>query len=119
MKKDKQTANMHGRVRVYHGAEKEQQLKAEKQAFVASIAAVAGFSAALLGVGMILGIVGMILGIKAKRPDGKRPVGAVIAIVFGILSIIVGIPGWIVMYGTYINPGSSFVQSIVDFIRGM
>jgi hypothetical protein len=119
MKKNKQPANMHGTVREYRGAEKENLLRIEKQSFVACMASIAGFAGALLGIGMILGIVGMILGIKAKRPDGKRPVGAVVAIIFGILSILVGIPGWIVIYGTYINPDSAFVHSLMNAIQGM
>ena len=74
---------------------------------------------AFIGFGMILGIVGLVLGIKAKRPDGRRPAGAIVAIIFGILSIIVGIPGWLVIYGTYINPGSEFIQNLVNAIRGV
>lgn len=104
------------RIRPYQGSEKERLLKVEKQAFVACVASVAALPSALLGFGLILGIVGLVLGIKAVRPDGKRPVGAIVAIVFGILSIIVGVFGCIVLYGVYINPGSEFVQNFANIL---
>ncbi len=116
MKNNRKPMNTHGKIRPYQGTEREQQMRVEKQAFVAAIAAVAGFAGSILGFGMILGIIGLVLGIKAKGANGKRPVGAIAAIVFGILSIILGIPGWIVIYGTYINPGSEFVQNLMNFI---
>lgn len=116
MKKNQNQMKNYGKIRPYQGTEREQQLKVEKQAFVAALAAVAGFAGSILGLGMILGIVGLVLGIKAKCPNGKRPAGAIVAIIFGILSIILGIPGCIVIYGTYINPGSEFVQNLVNFI---
>lgn len=119
MSNKKQTVKLKQKINPYQGSALEQQRKVEKQAFVACIAAVAGFPMAFIGFGMILGIVGLVLGIKAKRPNGKRPAGAIVAIIFGILSIIVGIPGWLVIYGTYINPGSEFIQSLVDAIRGV
>lgn len=93
--------------------------RAEKQAFFSCVASIAGLPMALIGFGMILGIVGLIMGWKARRPDGSRPAGAKVAIVAGILSIIIGIPGWIVIYGTYINPDSAFVQNLVNAIFGI
>lgn len=93
--------------------------RAEKQAFFACVASVAGLPMALIGFGMILGIIGLIMGWKARRPDGSRPAGAKVAVVAGILSIIIGIPGWIVIYGTYINPNSVFVQNLVNTIFGI
>lgn len=118
MKNTQKPINTWGKIRPYQGTEREQQIRVEKQAFVASIAAIGGFAGSILGFGMILGIVGLVLGIKAKHSNGKRPVGAVAAIIFGILSIILGIPGCIVIYGTYINPGSPFVQNLVNSIMG-
>lgn len=89
----------------------------EKQAFVACIVGIAGVPLAFIGFGIIPGVIGLILGIKAVRPDGKRPVGAIAAIVAGILSIIIGIPGSIIMYG-FLNPNSEFVQNLVNSIVG-
>lgn len=102
------------RVNPYRGSAQEQYARIEKQAFVACVAAISGCPLALLGVGMIPGIIGLVLGWKAKRADGSRPAGAIVAIVFGIISIILGIPGWLVIYGLYINPGSPFIKSLVD-----
>lgn len=119
MSNKKSTVKLKQKINPYQGSAVEQLRKVEKQAFVACIAAVAGFPMAFIGFGMILGIVGLVLGIKAKRPDGRRPAGAIAAIIFGILSIIVGIPGWLIIYGTYINPGSEFIQNLVDAIRGV
>ena len=119
MSNKKSTVKLKQMINPYQGSAIEQLRRVEKQAFVACIAAVAGFPMAFIGFGMILGIVGLVLGIKAKRPDGRRPAGAIVAIIFGILSIIVGIPGWLVIYGTYINPGSEFIQNLVNAIRGV
>ncbi len=119
MSNKKSTVKLKQKINPYQGSAIEQLRRVEKQAFVACIAAVAGFPMAFIGFGMILGIVGLVLGIKAKRPDGRRPAGAIVAIIFGILSIIVGIPGWLVIYGTYINPGSEFIQNLVNAIRGV
>lgn len=119
MSNKKPSAKIRNKINPYQGSAVEQLRKVEKQAFVACIAAVAGFPMAFIGFGMILGIVGLVLGVKAKRPDGKRPAGAIAAIIFGILSIIVGIPGWLIIYGTYINPGSEFIQNLVNAIRGV
>ena len=91
----KQMTNMKQRINPYQGTEREQYKQVEKQ---------------------ILGIIGLVLGIKARRPDGKRSPGAIAAIVAGVLSIILGIPGCIVFYGTYINPGSEFVQNLVNLL---
>lgn len=112
----KQMTNMRQRINPYQGTEREQYKRIEKQSFIACVAAIAGLPMALLGFGMIFGIIGLVLGIKAKRPDGRRSVGAVVAIIAGVLSIILGIPGCIVLYGTYINPGSEFVQNLVNFL---
>lgn len=119
MSNKKSTVKLKQRINPYQGSAIEQLRRVEKQAFVACIAAVAGFPMAFIGFGMILGIVGLVLGIKAKRPDGRRPAGAIVAIIFGILSIIVGIPGWLIIYGTYINPGSEFIQNLVNTIWGV
>lgn len=119
MSNKKSTVKLKQKINPYQGSAIEQLRRVEKQAFVACIAAVAGFPMAFIGFGMILGIVGLVLGIKAKRPDGRRPAGAITAIIFGILSIIVGIPGWLIIYGTYINPGSEFIQNLVNTIWGM
>lgn len=112
----KQMTNMKQRINPYHGTEREQYKRMEKQSFIACIAALAGLPLSLIGFGMILGIIGLTLGVKAKRPDGKRSPGAVVAIVAGVLAIILGIPGCIVFYGTYINPGSEFVQNLVNLL---
>lgn len=114
MGKKPQSVKLSQRVNPYQGKAQEQLKKVEKQAFVACVASIAGFPLSLLGVGMIMGIVGLLLGWKAKRPNGTRPAGAIVAIVFGIISIILSIPGWIVIYGLYINPGSQFVQNLVN-----
>ncbi|MBO5238611.1 MAG: DUF4190 domain-containing protein [Lachnospiraceae bacterium] len=114
MGKKPQSVKLSQRVNPYQGKAQEQLKKVEKQAFVACVASIAGFPLSLLGVGMIMGIVGLVLGWKAKRPNGTRPAGAIVAIVFGIISIILSIPGWIVIYGLYINPGSQFVQNLVN-----
>lgn len=114
MGKKPQSVKLSQRVNPYQGKTQEQLKKVEKQAFVACVASIAGFPLSLLGVGMIMGIVGLVLGWKAKRPNGTRPAGAIVAIVFGIISIILSIPGWIVIYGLYINPGSQFVQNLVN-----
>ncbi|MCM1495188.1 MAG: hypothetical protein NC089_05250 [Bacteroides sp.] len=119
MRNKKPTVKLNQKINPYQGSAIEQMKKVEKQAFVACIAAVAGFPTAFVGFGLILGIVGLVLGIKAKRPDGRRPGGAIAAIIFGILSIIAGIPGCLVIYGTYINPGSEFIQNLVNAISGM
>lgn len=119
MSNKKSTVKLKQKINPYQGSAIEQLRRVEKQAFVACIAAVAGFPMAFIGFGMILGIVGLVLGIKAKRPDGRRPAGAIVAIIFGILSIIVGIPGWLIIYGTYINPGSEFIQNLVNTIWGV
>lgn len=116
MSNKKQPVKLKQRINPYLGSEKEQLKKVEKQAFVACIAAIAGVPMAFIGFGMILGIVGLVLGIKAKRPNGTRPAGAIAAIVAGILSIIIGIPGWLVIYGTFINPNSEFIQNLVNSI---
>ncbi len=112
----KQMTNMKQRINPYQGTEREQYKQVEKQSFIACIVALAGLPLALIGFGMILGIIGLVLGIKARRPDGKRSPGAIAAIVAGVLSIILGIPGCIVFYGTYINPGSEFVQNLVNLL---
>lgn len=114
MGKKPQSVKLSQRVNPYQGKAQEQLKKVEKQAFVACVASIAGFPLSLLGVGMIMGIVGLVLGWKAKRPNGTRPAGAIVAIVFGIIGIILSIPGWIVIYGLYINPGSQFVQNLVN-----
>lgn len=119
MSNKKTSVKLKQRINPYQGSAAEQLKKVEKQAFVSCIASLAGFPMAFIGFGIILGIVGLVLGIKAKRPDGKRPVGAIVAILFGILSIIVGIPGCLIIYGTYINPGSEFVQNLVNTIFGV
>lgn len=116
MKNNQKPIKTHGKIRPFQGTEKEHQIKVEKQAFVAALASVAGFAGSILGFGIILGILGLVLGIKARQSNGKRPAGAIVAIVFGILSIILGIPGCIVIYGTYINPNSEFVQKLVQLI---
>lgn len=112
----KQMTNMKQRINPYQGTEREQYKRVEKQSFIACIVALAGLPLSLIGFGMILGIIGLVLGIKARRPDGKRSPGAIAAIVAGGLSIILGIPGCIVFYGTYINPGSEFVQNLVNLL---
>lgn len=91
--------NSFGKVRPYQGAEKEQLLKIERMAFLASALSVIGIPTAFLGFGLALGIAGLVLGIKAKRPNGTRPVGAIIAIAAGIICIPIGIVGCIVTYG--------------------
>lgn len=73
----------------------------EKQAFIACVAALTGFSLSAIGIGICLGVVGLILGWKAVRADGTRPGGAKVAIVVGILSIVIGIPGAFVLYATF------------------
>lgn len=105
--------------KVYQVSTSEQIKRAEKQAFFGCVASIAGLPMALIGFGMVLGIAGLIMGWKARRPDGNRPLSAKVAIVAGIISIIVGIPGWIVIYGTYINPDSAFVQNLVNTIFGI
>lgn len=93
--------------------------KVEKKAFVACVLGIAGAPLAFIGLGIIPGIIALVLGIKAVRPNGKRPAGAIVGIVTGNISVIVGIPGCIIFYGTYINPNSAFVQSIVDAVVKM
>lgn len=119
MSKKSQSVKITQRINPYQGRAQEQLKKIEKQAFLACVASVAGFPMSVIGFGMILGIVGLVMGIKAKRPNGTRPAGAIVAIVLGIISIILGIPGWIVIYGTYINPNSQFVQNLVNAIFGI
>lgn len=119
MSKKSQSVKITQRINPYQGSAQEQLKKIEKQAFLACVASVAGFPMSVIGFGMILGIVGLVMGIKAKRPNGTRPIGAIVAIVLGIISIILGIPGWIVIYGTYINPNSQFVQNLVNAIFGI
>ncbi len=118
-KNKKSTRVTQQKVTPYQGSAKEQEKKVEKQAFVACVASVAGFPMSLIGFGMFMGIAGLVLGLKAKRSDGSRPIGAIVAIVLGILSVILAIPGWIVIYGTYINPNSQFVQNLVNAIFGL
>ncbi|MBQ8148721.1 MAG: hypothetical protein IJ040_08045 [Lachnospiraceae bacterium] len=120
MGKNKKSAGItQQRINPYQGSAIEQAKKIEKQAFVACVAAVAAVPTSLLGFGIIMGVVGLVLGLKAKRPDGSRPIGAIVAIVMGILSVILAIPGLIVIYGTYINPNSQFVQNLVNAIFGL
>lgn len=119
MSNKRSSVQIKDKINPYQGSAVEQLRRVEKQAFIACIAAVAGFPMAFIGFGMILGIIGLVLGVKAKRPDGRRPAGAIAAIIFGILSIIVGIPGCLIIYGTYINPGSEFIQNLVNAIRGV
>lgn len=116
MSKKKAPVKLNQRINPYQGREIERYKKVEKQAFVACVASLAGFPMAFIGFGLFMGIVGLVLGLKARRPDGRRPAGAIVAIIFGILSIIVGIPGCLIIYGTYINPGSPFIQNLVDTI---
>ena len=50
--------------------------------------------------------------------EGRRPVLSIVALVIAILDILISIVGWIVVYGTYINPDSEFVQKLVNLIFG-
>ena len=114
--------NSYGKVPAYQGSKKEQLQKIEKQGFIACVSSIAGLPASLIGFGLILGVVGLILGIKAKRPDGTRPWGAVVAIVAGILSIIIGIPGMILAYDyihfQFTGENLEFIAKIVQTLSG-
>lgn len=107
------------KIKPYRGEETESLAKAEKMAFVACIISVAGAPLGLLGVGMFLSVAALYMAIKAKRPNGTRPVSGIIAIICSIIGIILSVPGWIVIYGTYINPGSPFVQNLVNTLFGV
>ena len=114
--------NSFGKVTPYQGSEKERLQKIEKQSFIACVASVAGLPAALIGFGLILGVVGLILGWKAKRPDGTRPWGAVVAMVVGIISIIIGIPGMVLAYDyihfQFTGENLEFITKLVQSLQG-
>lgn len=118
MSKNKSAAKITTRVNPRQGGAAEELKRVEKQAFISCIVGISGVPLAFIGFGMIPGIIGLVLGIKAVRPNGKRPVGAIAAIVAGILSIIIGIPGWLIFYGGVINPHSEFIQNLVNSIVG-
>lgn len=112
--------NNYAKVRPYQGPEKEQLIKIEKQSFLAGALSVIGIPTAFLGFGLFLGIAGLVLGIKAKRPNGTRPVGAIIGMIAGVLCIPLGMIGCIITYG-YLHvmitgEPSNLVQTIVDMI---
>ena len=105
MSNKKTPARMNVAVKPIQSSQAEALKKVEKKAFVACVLGIAGAPLAFIGLGIIPGIIALVLGIKAVRPNGKRPAGA-----------IVGIPGCIIFYGTYINPNSAFVQKLVDMV---
>lgn len=119
MNKKKQPVKLQGTINPYTSSPRELLKRAERQALLSCLASVAGFPLSFIGFGMIMGIIGLVMGSKTKRPDGTRLPGAIAAMVIGILDIIIAIPGWIVIYGTYINPGSEFVQNLVNAIFGI
>lgn len=96
----------------------QQAKRVDRQAFVACLAAVVALPASLLSFGVIPAVLGLVLAVKAKREDGTRPVLAKIAIVVGIISCVLAVPGTFVMYGTYINPDSAFVHKVVNALMG-
>lgn len=97
---------------------KEQQARANKMAFISCLMAVIGFPSSLIGVGMFFGIAGLVMALKAHDLEGRRPVLSIVALVIAILDILLSIAGWIVIYGTYMNPDSEFVQKLVNLIFG-
>lgn len=113
MSRKQKPVSLQQRIRPYQGAEMEQIRKAEKMAFAACVLSVAGIPAAFLGIGLFMGIAGIVLGFRAKRPNGTRPAGTIVAVVAGILAVLIGIPGCIVIYGTVIDPDSEWVRTLV------
>ena len=95
---------------------KEQQARVNKMAFIACLMAVIGLPSSLIGVGMLFGIAGLVMALKAHDLEGRRPVLSIVALVIAILDILLSIAGWIVIYGTYMNPDSEFVQKLVNLI---
>lgn len=116
---DSKPVQQAGKVKSYQGSEKEQQLRVERLAFIACLITVIGLPTSLIGIGLILGVIGLVLGIRAQRPNRKKPVGAIVAMIIGIIDIVFGIPGCIVIYGTVINPDSEFVRGLVQAIFGI
>ncbi len=119
MDKKKRPVRMTGGLNPAYMSPKERLQRAERQALLACLASAAGFPLSFIGFGMIMGVIGLVMGIRTKRPDGTRLPGAVAAMVIGILDIVIAVPGWIVIYGTYINPGSEFVQNLVNALFGI
>lgn len=119
MSKMKRPVKLQSTINPYINSPQGQLMKAQRNAILACMLSVTGLPVSMLGFGMFLGIVGLILGRQTKRPDGKRMPLAIVAMIIGILDIILSIPGWIVIYGTYINPGSEFVQNLVNAIFGI
>ena len=114
--RDEQLIRRHGRVASYQGSEKERLLRAERHAFLVCILSIAGFPLSLIGIGFFMGAAALVIGIRTKRPNGTRPTGAKVGIVFSVLDIILGIPGLIVIYGTFINHDSEFIRNLVELI---